>query len=452
MANDGEKVKRENEEEVSSTAFLINFNDHLQIVTVSRDSKLKEQYTKLMEIDKILNSSLKFDKNEESGFLSVCPTNCGSGLKVSAFIKIPKVINDGNLQLLLNKWSLRSKKNLVPFFSETFEILSKCKIKVDVTSFLNSFKIKISSLLHFEEKLDEEPSFLMKKITNVTGSTKKLYEYFFDNYKLVSTKSGHSSFFYNNQFTNLNNETEVSPTSYLAPHVYRDFFNDYITGETGVNMVKFIGSPLTRDEYDINKHVETSSLEGKATLAYDLSRNLKDLDFFNSEKDKINLLSQELENKIFEDIKKVYVHATKQSNSVEIADHSTTIYLATHESISNTNGNHIRVIGSNLNFIEEVLKIIEGSNKFAYDPIFGYLARNILNSGSGLVITAEFNKSETHKFENASAICERNDLKLIKDLPEKIVVKTLYSVSKPKSVLIQSLIKLSEELFPVIPN
>lgn len=451
LANHEEKVKKENDEEISNLAFLINFNDHLQIVSLTRQSNLKELYTRTADIEKHLSSKLKFDKNDDSGFLSVCPTNCGSGLKISAFIKIPKVINDGNLQLLLNKWSLRSKKNLIPFFSETFEILSKCKLKVDVTSFLNSFNIKINSLIHFEEKLDEEPSFLMKKLTHLSSSTKKVYEYFYDNYKLVSTHNTQSSFFFNGLFTNLNSETEVCPTTYASPHIYRDFFNDYITGETGVNMIKFIASPLAHNEYEEDKNIDISHLAERATVIFEVARNLKNLNFFNSPADKANILSHEAENQIFEEIKKVYPQATKNSNEIEIAEHSTKIYLASQETVNQTKGNHVRIVGSTLNFIHQVLGILEHNHHFTYDPIYGYLTRNLLDSGSGFVVIAEFKKSETNKLDNAITICEKHDIKLVSDLPDKIVVRSQFSVTKPKSAILESLIKLDAELFPVVP-
>ena len=48
-------------------------------------------FERLCRASKILSSTAKFSYNDHLGFITSCPTNCGTGLRASVHIKLPNL-------------------------------------------------------------------------------------------------------------------------------------------------------------------------------------------------------------------------------------------------------------------------------------------------------------------------------------------------------------------------
>ncbi len=430
-----EQINYKNES-ISALAFLINFNDHLQILKLNTSFDLSQLYTDIYHVNDSLDKELNFDKSEEYGYLTTCPSNVGVGLKISAFLKIPKLINDGNSALLLNKWSLRVKKNMSVESSNEYEVLSKSKQETDIIAFLNSFIIKIVSLVHFEQSLEEEQNFSMKKISDLPSNIKSLYESYYDTYKFVSSENESQMFYFNQLFKSGISSivgSNLVPTDYKSVHVFRDFINDFVTTETGVYVLKLLESKnfeSYESKYNEKTSFNHSNDKQNVSVSFSLGRNFDNLNFFNNEKDVAHLVTHELFNNILESLRKAYPNheITQKDNSIQI-NSIVTLHLAMEQNITNTKGNHLLINGNNLEEIYRIEQIISLISKFKYDNAYGYLQRNIVYSGCGLYANISIEKDESNSTKDHKALADKYDLKLSSIEETRLVFDSMFCLS-----------------------
>lgn len=85
--------------EESSIVTMINEEDHLRIQSFGAGFCVNECYKKLKEFTDEINRKIKFAQNDNYGYLTSCPTNVGSGMRVSVMLHLPALAKLG----LLNK-------------------------------------------------------------------------------------------------------------------------------------------------------------------------------------------------------------------------------------------------------------------------------------------------------------------------------------------------------------
>ena len=86
-------IKREsiliNEEE--NICILINNEDHFRIQVFSSGLELEAITNLCIEIDEKLQSIFAISKSSKYGYLTVCPTNVGTGMKLSTILHLPRI-------------------------------------------------------------------------------------------------------------------------------------------------------------------------------------------------------------------------------------------------------------------------------------------------------------------------------------------------------------------------
>jgi protein-arginine kinase len=75
----------------------VNEEDHLTITSRQNDANLKQVYERIIKTLEILEKKLDFVKHDKLGYLTCCPTNVGSGLKIKIEINVPKIADLGKL-------------------------------------------------------------------------------------------------------------------------------------------------------------------------------------------------------------------------------------------------------------------------------------------------------------------------------------------------------------------
>ncbi len=70
-------------------AVMINEEDHLRIQGLRSGLQLDALWTEINEIDDALSRNLAFAFNNQLGFLTACPTNVGTGIRVSVMLHLP---------------------------------------------------------------------------------------------------------------------------------------------------------------------------------------------------------------------------------------------------------------------------------------------------------------------------------------------------------------------------
>jgi protein arginine kinase len=80
---------------------MVNEEDHIRIQLLSAGLDLQNLLNLAVEIDKRLGETIKYAYREKYGFLTSCPTNCGTGLKASSMVHLPALSSTGNIRKVL---------------------------------------------------------------------------------------------------------------------------------------------------------------------------------------------------------------------------------------------------------------------------------------------------------------------------------------------------------------
>ncbi len=75
-----------------SLCVMINEEDHLRMQSLRPGLQLREAWKAIDELDSALESRLPFAFSQELGYLTACPTNVGTGIRVSAMLHLPGLV------------------------------------------------------------------------------------------------------------------------------------------------------------------------------------------------------------------------------------------------------------------------------------------------------------------------------------------------------------------------
>ena len=88
-----------NEEE--NICIMINEEDHLRIQVLSAGLELENTLNLAVEIDEKIEELVNYAYSEKYGFLTACPTNVGTGMRVSVMVHLPALSITGNIRKIL---------------------------------------------------------------------------------------------------------------------------------------------------------------------------------------------------------------------------------------------------------------------------------------------------------------------------------------------------------------
>ncbi len=75
-----------------AVGIMINEEDHLRIQTILPGLQLEEAWQETGRYDDVLESELDYAFDDRYGYLTACPTNLGTGLRVSVMLHLPALI------------------------------------------------------------------------------------------------------------------------------------------------------------------------------------------------------------------------------------------------------------------------------------------------------------------------------------------------------------------------
>ncbi len=87
-----------NEDE--SIAIMVNEEDHLRLQVLRPGLQLEDAYQHANRIDDGLESRMDFAFNPKLGYLTACPTNVGTGIRVSVMLHLPALKLTGEIEKL----------------------------------------------------------------------------------------------------------------------------------------------------------------------------------------------------------------------------------------------------------------------------------------------------------------------------------------------------------------
>ncbi len=89
-----------NDEE--NICIVVNEEDHIKLQVFCSGVELENLMNLAIEIDQKLENLVPYSFNKKYGYLTACPTNVGTGLKVSVLAHLPALSVTGNIRKVLN--------------------------------------------------------------------------------------------------------------------------------------------------------------------------------------------------------------------------------------------------------------------------------------------------------------------------------------------------------------
>jgi protein arginine kinase len=81
-----------------SLALMINEEDHLRIQSMTSGLQLSQMYQRVTEVDNLLEEQMEFSFSPQYGYLTACPTNVGTGIRVSVMLHLPGLKTTGEIE------------------------------------------------------------------------------------------------------------------------------------------------------------------------------------------------------------------------------------------------------------------------------------------------------------------------------------------------------------------
>ena len=76
-------------DEDGSVAVMVNEEDHLRVQVLASGLRLDDSFQRAADIVHDLESSLDFAFHQQFGYLTSCPTNVGTGMRISVMLHLP---------------------------------------------------------------------------------------------------------------------------------------------------------------------------------------------------------------------------------------------------------------------------------------------------------------------------------------------------------------------------
>src|SRR6266704_3576992 len=72
--------------------FMINEEDHLRMQALRPGLQLRQAWSAIDQADSALEKKLDYAFSPDMGYLTACPTNIGTGIRVSAMLHLPGLV------------------------------------------------------------------------------------------------------------------------------------------------------------------------------------------------------------------------------------------------------------------------------------------------------------------------------------------------------------------------
>lgn len=137
---------------------MINEEDHLRIQSIGSGLCIDECYKKLNSFTSELEEKIKFAKSDDYGYLTSCPTNIGSGLRVSVMLHLYGLTKLGLASKLLEQASSIGV-SVRGFYGENteakgcfYQISNQKTLGLSDKQIIDNIKVIISSIIEQEQK------------------------------------------------------------------------------------------------------------------------------------------------------------------------------------------------------------------------------------------------------------------------------------------------------------
>lgn len=144
--------------EDNSLVCMVNEEDHLRMQAFCSGLNIDECYKKLKEFNDELERKINFSKSEKYGYLTACPTNAGSGMRVSLMLHLPALKESGMLSQVLEQvnnigFSVRGiYGENSDSIGNMYQISNRKTLGLTDKEIIDNLKIVVTSIIEAERK------------------------------------------------------------------------------------------------------------------------------------------------------------------------------------------------------------------------------------------------------------------------------------------------------------
>ena len=230
-----------NEEE--NICIMINEEDHLRIQVFAPGLDLEHSYDLANEIDIAIEGLINYAFNEKYGFLTACPTNVGTGIRVSVMVHLPALTATHNINKVLdvvNNFGMNIR-GVYGEGSDTqgdlYQISNKQSLGISEQEILKNIKT-------ITEKIIEQERMARKYMTkNSIEFEDKIYRAYgiFSNCRKISSEECKKLLSYVKMGTDLGILKELDDSKIARLNLYTK----------SANLQKYLGKTLSHKEREI---------------------------------------------------------------------------------------------------------------------------------------------------------------------------------------------------------
>ncbi|UCD28194.1 MAG: protein arginine kinase [Planctomycetota bacterium] len=162
-------------------ALMINEEDHLRIQVLRRGMNLDDAWSEINQVDTILESAVDFAYHKQFGYLTACPTNVGTGLRVSVMLHLPALRFTNEIEKVFRaakdmKLAVRGLYGEgTDAIGDFFQVSNQTTLGQTEEEILSSFKaVVIPSIVKYEQEarqvlIKEKPAAVDDKVWRALG-------------------------------------------------------------------------------------------------------------------------------------------------------------------------------------------------------------------------------------------------------------------------------------------
>ena len=164
-------------------SIMVNEEDHLRLQVIRSGLQLDEAYDETERMDSSLEGTLNFAFHSRFGYLTACPTNVGTGLRISVMMHLPASVMSKQMEKVLQSLQ-RLNYTVRGFYGEGtqplgdfYQISNQITLGKSERDIITEMKKVIPEILKFERSwrhklLEDEPKKIEDKVWRAYGILK----------------------------------------------------------------------------------------------------------------------------------------------------------------------------------------------------------------------------------------------------------------------------------------
>jgi len=142
-------------------SIMVNEEDHLRIQVIQSGLDLEAAWQRMDQLDNQLESKLTYSFTKRLGYLTACPTNVGTGLRVSVMLHLPALVATKQIDKVfraLNKINVAVRGLFgegSQFMGDFYQISNQTTLGKTETALVAKVREVVSRLIEYERKARE---------------------------------------------------------------------------------------------------------------------------------------------------------------------------------------------------------------------------------------------------------------------------------------------------------